>query len=172
MHVEQAAPALMIRVHGLEETQQVGQFLAEMLEPGCVIGLIGPLGAGKTFLSRAIAESLGVPPLEISSPTYILINEYQGRLPVYHFDTYRLDSKEAFDDLGACEYLGGTGVCLVEWADRVRDRLPEDAWMIRLDHEGGDDRLLTLELPETCAAKLVERCASCRSAEARSAENG
>jgi tRNA threonylcarbamoyladenosine biosynthesis protein TsaE len=117
-----------------EETVRLGRAIAESVAPGTVIGLVGGLGAGKTRLVRAIAESLGVDPAAISSPTFVLIHEYDGRMPVYHFDVYRLKSPAEFEDLGLAEYWDGGGLCLVEWADRVRGLLPEDAWTIAIDH--------------------------------------
>jgi len=137
------------------ETERLGRALAEIIAPGTVIGLIGPLGAGKTRLARAIAEALGVDPRAIASPTFVLIHEYEGTLPVYHFDVYRLPSADAFDALGATDYWDAGGVCLVEWADRVLDRLPSDAWTIRIKPIDGDARNLTIELPNR--ADLTER---------------
>ena len=113
-----------------------------------MIGLIGDLGAGKTRLVRAFAEALGVDPSAIASPTYVLIHEYDGRLPIYHFDAYRLAGPDDFDALGAPEYFASGGICLVEWADLVLDRLPPDAWLIRLTTEDGPtSRSATLEAP-------------------------
>ena len=101
-----------------------GPALADLAEPGTVLGLIGPLGAGKTRLVRAIAESLGVDPAAIASPTFVLIHEYEGGIPVFHFDAYRLESAQAFEDLGVADYWNAGGICLVEWADRVLGLLP------------------------------------------------
>ena len=106
------------------DTDALGRTLARLARPGQVIGLIGDLGAGKTRLVRAFAEALGVDPRDIASPTYVLIHEYNGTLPIYHFDAYRLSGPDDFDALGAAEYFASAGFCLVEWADLVLDRLP------------------------------------------------
>lgn len=131
------------------ETDQLGQALAELARPGVVIGLVGTLGAGKTRLSRAIAEALGVDPGAIASPTFVLIHEYEGRMPVYHFDAYRLADADAFDALGASDYwLEGGGLCLVEWADLVADRLPASTWWVRIELAGLAGRVIRIECPE------------------------
>src|SRR6266852_1555099 len=110
---------LEIVVSDLAGTEAFGRRLAAHLFGGAVIALMGPLGAGKTHLVRAVAEGLGVANSRVvSSPTFVLIQEYSGRLPIYHFDAYRLSGAVPFADLGAHEYLEGDGVCLVEWADR------------------------------------------------------
>ncbi len=114
------------------DTDTLGAMLADAAESGLVVGLIGPLGAGKTRLVRATATALGADPSSVSSPTFVLIQEYFGRLPVYHFDTYRLRDVRAFADLGAEEYFGGDGVCFVEWADRVASELPRDVLHIEV----------------------------------------
>src|SRR5947207_2984774 len=102
----------------LAATERLGRQLGGLLFPGAVVALVGTLGAGKTHLVRAIAEGLGVPDGRIvTSPTFVLIQEYEGRLPVYHFDAYRLAGEVPFADLGVDEYLEGEGVCLIEWAD-------------------------------------------------------
>src|SRR5688572_7220392 len=109
----------------LAETEAFGRRLGRLLFPGAVVALVGPLGAGKTHLVRAIAEGLGISDSRlVSSPTFVLIQEYEARLPIYHFDAYRLASEAEFADLGVQEYFEGCGVCLVEWADRVKGCLP------------------------------------------------
>src|SRR5437899_12146513 len=111
---------ISLDVSDLAGTTAFGRRLAELLFPGSVIALVGPLGAGKTHLVRAVAEGLGVADSRVvSSPTFVLIQEYTGRLPIYHFDAYRLKHSGEFLELGAHEYFEGKGVCLVEWADRV-----------------------------------------------------
>src|SRR5438552_3574759 len=101
-------------VPDLAATEHFGQRLGGLLFPGSVVALIGPLGAGKTHLVRAVAEGLDIANSRIvSSPTFVLIQEYQARLPIYHFDAYRLRTAAEFFDLGVHEYFEGQGVCLV-----------------------------------------------------------
>ena len=117
----------------LAATEALGRRLAGLLFPGAVVALIGPLGAGKTHLVRAVAEGLGVADKRVvTSPTFVLIQEYVGRLSVYHFDAYRLRGEADFFDLGVHEYFEGDGVCLVEWADRADGTLPSERLQIRL----------------------------------------
>lgn len=156
MRIVQSTNSLTIDLASEDDTQRLGKALAAVAQPGLVIGLVGPLGAGKTRLVRAIAESLAVDPGAISSPTFVLIHEYNGRLPVYHFDAYRLNSPEAFEDLGVADYWNGGGVCLVEWADRVRDLLPDDCWVITLTVTGPTSRTAKIELPYSAQMPMAE----------------
>ena len=124
-----------INLNNLEETREFGEKLAKLLKAGDVICLNGDLGAGKTTLSKSIGQSLGVKEY-ITSPTFTLINEYEGRIPLYHFDVYRLNSYEELEDLGAEEYFYGNGVCLIEWAENIIDDLPQErleVWITRGD---------------------------------------
>jgi tRNA threonylcarbamoyladenosine biosynthesis protein TsaE len=119
--------------HSLEETNQWGRRLGELLFPNAVVALVGGLGAGKTHLSRAIAEGLLVRnPNAVTSPTFVLIQEYPARLPIFHMDVYRLLSVHEYFELGALEYYTQGGVCLIEWADRVREALPLERLEISL----------------------------------------
>lgn len=145
MKVERQGAGLIVDLDSEEDTEALGRALAEIVEPDVVIGLIGPLGAGKTRLTRALAEALGVDPEAIASPTFVLIHEYEGRFPVYHFDTYRLKDPQEFDALGAAEYWSAGGVCLVEWADRVADRLPSDAWLVTIEPTGASSRRIHMK---------------------------
>lgn len=126
-------------------TTAFGHRLAELLFPGAVVALIGTLGAGKTHLVRAVAEGLGAPGRAVSSPTFVLIQEYRGRLPVYHFDAYRLRGSAEFFDLGVHEYFESDGVCLVEWADKVESCLPAEHLRLTLTVTGGQSRRVKLE---------------------------
>jgi tRNA threonylcarbamoyladenosine biosynthesis protein TsaE len=129
----------------LGATEALGRRLGRLLFPGAVVALIGPLGAGKTHLTRAVAEGLGIADARVvSSPTFVLIHEYRARLPVYHFDAYRLRGVAEFLDLGAAEYLDGAGVCLVEWADRVPGCLPPEHMRVELKVTGETSRRATV----------------------------
>ena len=124
----------------------LGRRLGPRLFAGSVIGLIGPLGAGKTHFVRAVAEGLGIKDSRVvSSPTFVLIQEYGARLPVYHFDAYRLKTAAEFADLGVHEYFAGDGVCLVEWADRVANLLPGERLEIAIAISGETSRRFSME---------------------------
>jgi len=136
---------MTIELPDLEATTRLGRRLGGLLFPGAVVGLIGPLGAGKTFLVRAVAEGLGIADSRgVSSPTFVLIQEYAARLPIYHFDAYRLRSDAEFFELGVQEYFEGEGVCLVEWADKVGSQLPRERLSISLEVVGETRRQATM----------------------------
>jgi tRNA threonylcarbamoyladenosine biosynthesis protein TsaE len=138
--------SLSLDVFDLAGTQELGRRLGVLLFPGAVVALVGPLGAGKTHLVRAVAEGLGVADSRvITSPTFVLIQEYMARLPVYHFDAYRLRSAAEFADLGAHEYFDGAGVCLVEWADRVEACLPREYLRVAITPTGETARHFLIE---------------------------
>jgi tRNA threonylcarbamoyladenosine biosynthesis protein TsaE len=128
-------------VNNLAETEAFGRRLGALLFPGAVVALVGQLGAGKTHLVRAIAEGLCIAnPDVVSSPTFVLIQEYAARLPIFHFDAYRLAHARDFADLGVHEYFDGDGVCLIEWADKVRDVLPKEHLELQLLITGPESR--------------------------------
>jgi len=145
MRIDESSQALIVSLDDERDTDRLGRAVASLAAPGTVIGLVGPLGAGKTRLTRAIAEALGVDPLTVSSPTFVLIHEYEGRVPVYHFDAYRLVGSEPFEALGVDDYWDAGGVCLVEWADRVAEVLPRTAWWIRIEPAGGTARRVSIQ---------------------------
>jgi tRNA threonylcarbamoyladenosine biosynthesis protein TsaE len=129
----------------LAETEAFGRRLGEQLFPGAVVALLGRLGAGKTHLTRAIAEGLGVRnPAAVNSPTFVLIQEYPARLPVYHFDAYRLSGAREFAELGVEEYFGGDGVCVIEWADKVEAALPREHLRIEIEVVDENRRRFTM----------------------------
>lgn len=127
------------------DTGRLGAEIAEAAAPGDVIALVGTLGAGKTRLVQAIAVALGNVAEAITSPTFVLVNEYTaGRLPVYHFDVYRLKDDDEFLELGAKEYFERDGITLIEWGDRVEHLLPERASMLAIEIGEADERRVTV----------------------------
>ena len=127
------------------DTERLGNALASVLPPGTVVALIGPLGAGKTRLVQAVATALGIPHGRVTSPTFVLVNEYPGgRLPVYHFETYRLKDDDDFLNLGPEEYFDSGGITFVEWADRVATLLPPERLEITIDVTSETERRITL----------------------------
>jgi tRNA threonylcarbamoyladenosine biosynthesis protein TsaE len=123
-----------LSIRNEEETRAFGHQLADRLEPGSVVALIGDLGTGKTTLSKYIAEGLGITEV-VTSPTFTIVQEYQsGRLPLYHFDVYRIGDISEMEELGYEEYFFGDGVSLVEWADIIQELLPEEARIIRIEY--------------------------------------
>lgn len=131
---------------GPDSTHRAGQLLAEVLESGDVIGLVGDLGAGKTLLVQGLAVGLELPPsVRVTSPTFALINEYEGgRLPMVHVDLYRLEAESELEHLGLDEMLEGAGVSAVEWCDRF-SVLPDDHLLVTIDIESADSRRLHAE---------------------------
>ena len=128
-----------------EETQEVGRALGELAQPGDVILLAGPLGAGKTCLTQGIAMGLGIPGY-VRSPTFVLMARYSGRLTLHHLDLYRIGSFEEAWDLGLDEQLFGEGVCVIEWAGRAAELFPEDCLWIDFEYgQERDSREITLE---------------------------
>ena len=124
------------RTHSPEETQEIGVEIGRQLNPGDVVALIGDLGVGKTCLTQGIARGAGVyQDQTVNSPSYILINEYAGKIPVYHIDLYRLERLEDIIALGLEEYLDGDGICVIEWADRMGELLPEDCIQVKITGE-------------------------------------
>jgi tRNA threonylcarbamoyladenosine biosynthesis protein TsaE len=129
-----------------EETESAGEELAASLGPGDVVLLFGDLGAGKTAFVRGLARGLGAPGDDVSSPTFTIIQEYPGRVTLYHVDLYRLEPREV-DDLGLDDLVSGEGVVAIEWADRWNGR-PDDVVEVRLEDAGEDRRRVEIRGPE------------------------
>jgi len=123
-----------------DDTRRFGRALADSLSGGTTVALIGTLGAGKTRLVQAVASGLGVPADCVISPTFVLCQEYPGRLTLYHMDTYRLKDEDEFLQLGPEEYFESDGVTMIEWADRVEACLPEEYLEVRIEPAGDSAR--------------------------------
>ena len=140
------------------DTERLGAKLAGFLPDGSVVALIGTLGAGKTRLVQAVAEASGVPKNTVTSPTFVLIREYdEGDRPIYHFDAYRLEREAEFRALGPDEYFDGFGLSFVEWADRVPNSLPVDRVTIKIEVLSADGRRFTLSASGDKYADFLKR---------------
>ena len=131
-----------IRMNSPEETTQFAKKLGGLLAARDIVTLEGELGAGKTHFAKGVAQGLGVQKV-VNSPTFTIIKEYEGRLPLYHMDVYRLDNDE--DELGLDEYFFGDGVCMIEWASKIATQLPEERLDITIRHAAEDNRYLLFE---------------------------
>ncbi len=135
-------PALDVVTDTPEDTRKVAEALAELLLPGDVVSLTGDLGAGKTTFVQGAARGLGVTD-QVTSPTFVLVREYRGEMPIFHVDVYRLDSLQEAIDLGAEELLDPPGVTFVEWGDAVVPLLPDEHLRVELRTEDGEARRLS-----------------------------
>jgi tRNA threonylcarbamoyladenosine biosynthesis protein TsaE len=127
-----------------EDTQRLGEELGRLARPGDILLLSGELGAGKTCLTQGIAWGLGIEGYA-TSPSFVVMNQYQGRLPLYHIDLYRLDSVAEVMDLGLDDYLYGEGVCVVEWADRAPQAFPAEHLRIKISYLSDNGRRFEFE---------------------------
>jgi tRNA threonylcarbamoyladenosine biosynthesis protein TsaE len=129
-----------------EDTQAAGERLGARLQPGAVVACIGELGAGKTCFLQGLARGAGVTG-DVTSPTFVLVNQYRGRCPVYHLDAYRAGSLTELLDLGIEEMLHGDGITVIEWADKLRPLLPADTLTVTISGLGDEPRRIVIEGP-------------------------
>jgi tRNA threonylcarbamoyladenosine biosynthesis protein TsaE len=138
----------IIESHSPEETMDLGRELGRRAEAGSLITLDGELGTGKTVFAKGFAEGLGIEEI-VNSPTFTILQIYEGgRLPLYHFDVYRIEEPEEMEEIGYEEYFSGEGVCLVEWADQIAELIPPEAVHVRIEkkpEKGNDYRIISLE---------------------------
>ena len=136
---------LSLHTTSREQTIQLGQKIGSKLKKGDILAMQGTLAAGKTTITKGIALALGVKE-DITSPTFCLISEYEGNMPLYHMDVYRLDGTEDFINLGVDDMLYGNGVCIIEWSEKIMDELPKNTIIIRLEPVGNtDERNITIQ---------------------------
>ena len=126
----------MVKIYLEDEnkTKEIGYKLGNLLTPGSEICLIGDLGAGKTTMTQSLAKALEVDDY-ITSPTFTIVNEYEGKMPLYHFDVYRIGSSDEMYDIGYDDYIDGEGVCIIEWANLIEDILPDEYLYIELKYK-------------------------------------
>ena len=132
--------------HSVAETEAIGREVGASLSPGTVLAYRGDLGMGKTAFTRGLAQGLGCRG-RVTSPTFTIVNEYEGRIPLFHFDMYRLEDADALFDIGWEDYLDREGVCAVEWSERVTEALPPDTLFVTIARHPEDEnwRIITLE---------------------------
>ena len=126
------------------ETVQEGEKLGSRLAPGAVVALYGDLGAGKTAFTRGLAAGLGIK-ANVSSPTFTIVNEYPGNIPLFHFDMYRLESEQELFEIGWEDYLDRGGVCAVEWSEKIPGAFPPETITVRLENLGENSRRLEIK---------------------------
>ena len=128
------------------ETMLIGEKLAKGLKPGDIVALSGDLGSGKTTFTKGIGKGLGVKDSRrINSPTFVLIKEYSGKTPLYHLDLYRLDALKEIENLAVEEYIYGTGVTVIEWAEKIKNLLPEKHILVKFKVKGDTKREVVIE---------------------------
>ncbi|MBI5124197.1 MAG: tRNA (adenosine(37)-N6)-threonylcarbamoyltransferase complex ATPase subunit type 1 TsaE [Candidatus Omnitrophica bacterium] len=136
----------MLISKSVDETIDLGAKLAKKLKKGDIVALVGDLGAGKTVFTKGIAKGLGVKNARyVNSPTFVIIKEYKGKLPLYHFDLYRLDHYTSFDEMNYEEYFYGAGVTVIEWADKIRKILPKKYIEVKLAVAGENKREILIK---------------------------
>lgn len=127
-----------------EETVALGRKIGGRLQKGDVISMQGTLAAGKTTLTKGIAQALGIDDT-ITSPTFCLISEYSGKMPLYHMDVYRLGGAEDFAALGTDDMIYGEGICIIEWSEKIMSELPKRTIILKIEPQNDGKRLITLE---------------------------
>ena len=129
---------MIYEVYSEEETKKLGYEIAKNAKAGDIFCLNGDLGVGKSVFTKGFAEGLGITE-HITSPTFTIVNEYEGRLPFYHFDVYRIGDPDEMYDIGCDEYFFGEGVCLIEWAELIEDILPDNVYSITIEKDLSKD---------------------------------
>lgn len=131
-----------------EDTLAIARALGETLAPGDVVALTGELGAGKTLFCKGIGEALGIPPEKVVSPSFTIVTEHEGRIPLTHVDVYRLSSLREAEEIGLSETLAGRGVCVVEWAEKIAELLPTNCIRVTFTVSDGDRRGIAVAVPD------------------------
>jgi tRNA threonylcarbamoyladenosine biosynthesis protein TsaE len=135
---------MIIKTNSENETVKEGEKLGHTLLPGAVVALYGFLGAGKTAFTRGIAKGLGIT-MDVTSPTFTIVNEYPGDIPLFHFDMYRLEGESELFDIGWDDYQDRGGVCVVEWSEKVPGAFAQDTIVVRIENPGDDIRCIVIE---------------------------
>ncbi|MBO5400704.1 MAG: tRNA (adenosine(37)-N6)-threonylcarbamoyltransferase complex ATPase subunit type 1 TsaE [Spirochaetaceae bacterium] len=134
---------MTLKTLSAEDTIEVGEIFGQFLKPGAIIAMQGTLAAGKTTITKGIAKALKIEE-DITSPTFTLISEYEGSLPLYHMDVYRLDSTEDFINLGTEDLIYGKGISIIEWSEKIMDALPQNTIVLKLEAQSDNSRIITI----------------------------
>jgi tRNA threonylcarbamoyladenosine biosynthesis protein TsaE len=148
---------MKINSQSVNDTLNIGKAIAKNLESGDIVCLFGQLGSGKTVLTKGISAGLGVEKNKVISPSFVLMRQYKGRIPIYHFDFYRLDNPRDILGIGYEEFFYDEGVCVIEWADRLGELLPQEFLKIELLVKGDKQRLLNFSAQGSRYKALLER---------------
>ena len=140
-----------------EETIDFGEHLARSFKEGDIVCFFGELGSGKTTFIKGIAKGLKISQTKVNSPTFVFMNAYQGRLPLFHFDLYRLNDIEGISSIGTDEFLYGDGISVVEWADRLGSLMPDEYLRVDLNHKTSDERVIQLSAKGHRYQKVIEK---------------
>ena len=130
-----------------EETIQAAFVFAKQLKAGDIVCLQGDLGAGKTTFTKGLAKALKVSPQKVNSPTFVLMNYYEGKMPIYHFDLYRLENPKELDTVDFDDYFYGQGICVIEWAERLGGHKPEIYYLVEFKHKDEHTREICISYP-------------------------
>lgn len=139
-----------------QETEHIGSLLGKMLTRGDIIALSGELGSGKTTLVKGLAQGMGFDREEVVSPSFTFVNEYEGPLPFFHIDLYRLGDERELYEIGYEEYIGEAGVAVIEWADRASQAVPHESLWITLRYQGGERREIVMQPHGDRYKKIIE----------------
>ena len=145
---------MIVVTYSEAETVREGEKLGRTLAPCSIVALYGDLGAGKTAFTRGLAAGLGIK-MNVSSPTFTIVNEYPGDVPLFHFDMYRLENENELFDIGWDDYLVRGGVCAVEWSEKAPGAFPSDAVIVKIENLGGDTRRLEIDVMNHAAPENV-----------------
>lgn len=138
-----------------KDTEEIGKKLGKLVRSGDVLCLVGDLGTGKTTFTKALAKGLEIED-DVTSPTFTIVQEYEGRIPLYHFDVYRIEDVSEMEDLPYEEYFYGDGVCVIEWAEMIQEILPKDYMKIQIQYLKDQRRKICFETTNAYYQKLVE----------------
>ena len=147
MQKKESIPKVLLISNSEDETMVCAERLAGQLKPGDIVLLQGDLGAGKTTFVKGLVQGFKLSPKKVNSPTFVLMNYYKGKLPIYHFDLYRLGNSKELDTLDFDEYFYGEGICLIEWPERLGEHKPKTYYLVEFKHKGENQRTICISYP-------------------------